>query len=106
MVRLPRRAVLPAATLGCLQHWLRVSRHAGLLPHGAPIFQVFERDAPPGHRADNMVARRQDAKAIGQIVEPRGAIGVRHQHGSALDQRSVGWLGWDGSAFGSRLGLS
>src|SRR3546814_8197652 len=66
----------------------------------APVTQVVERDRRAGHRADDMIARAQHPKAVGHIVEPGGAGGVRHQHGQSLawkcPQRhnNDGWSGF------------
>src|SRR3546814_7589122 len=56
----------------------------GFLFGDAPVTQVVERDRRAGHRADDMIARAQHPKAVGHIVEPGGAGGVRHQHGQSL----------------------
>src|SRR3546814_1061843 len=72
----------------------------GFLFGDAPVTQVVERDRRAGHRADDMIARAQHPKAVGHIVEPGGAGGVRHQHGQSLawkcPQRhnNDGWSGF------------
>src|SRR3546814_18998743 len=71
----------------------------GFLFGDAPVTQVVERDRRARHRADDMIARAQHPKAVGHIVEPGGAGGVRHPHGQSLAWKCPqrhNYDGWSG----------
>src|SRR3546814_3590967 len=57
-----------------------------LLPRHRLMARLVEPERHAGHRAQHRVARRQDAKAVGTIVQAGEAVAAGDQHG----RKSVG----------------